>query len=103
MEGKEMTTLPASINNGDLRKDALITRRRLVEIAGVTLVGTAFLGTVGCAPAAPGQASLSPFPRVETGPVRAETVAGTQVGSLNGGTKPIYVTRPGSVDPVEHS
>jgi hypothetical protein len=80
------------------RPDVLMTRRRLVEIAGVTLVGTVLLGTAGCAGLTP-----SPFPRVETGPLRPETVAGAQIGSLNGGMKPIYVARPGSSDPVEHS
>ena len=78
--------------------EPLLTRRRLVQIAGVTLVGTALLGTTGCASLAP-----SLFPRVETGPARPQTIAGVPIGSLNGGTKPIYVTRPGSLDPVEHS
>jgi DUF2935 family protein len=77
---------------------ARFTRRQLVEIAGVTLIGTALLGTAGCAGMAP-----SPFPRVETGPLRPQMVAGAQVGTLDGGTKPIFVTRPGSQDPVEHS
>lgn len=75
------------------------TRRQLVQIAGVTLVGTALLGTTGCASAV----AQAAFPRVETGAPRPEGVAGAQIGSLNGGAKPIYVTRPGSRDPVEHS
>ncbi len=79
----------------------VITRRRLVEIAGVTLVGTAFFSTAGCASAL--GAGAAPFPHVDSGPIGPETVAGTRIGSLGGGTKPIYVTRPGSMDPVEHS
>jgi hypothetical protein len=77
-----------------------VTRRGLIEIAGVTLVGTAFLSTAGCA-AALGEAPS--FPHVDTGPVAPETVGGVNIGTLGGGTKPIYVTRPGSMDPVEHS
>jgi hypothetical protein len=81
------------------QQDVSFTRRQLVEIAGVTLVGTALLGTSGCAS---GLAQTA-FPRVETGPQRSEAIAGAQIGSLNGGAKPIYVARPGSRDPVEHS
>ena len=79
----------------------VITRRRLVEIAGVTLVGTAFFSTTGCASALAGQAAF--FPHVGPSPLHAENVAGANVGTLGGGTKPIYVTRPGSMDPIEHS
>ena len=89
---------PTPFEPDNPRDDVLITRRRLVEIAEVTLVGTVLLGTAGCAGMTP-----SPFPRVETGPLRPESVAGAQIGSLNGGMKAIYVTRPGSTDPVEHS
>jgi hypothetical protein len=81
--------------------DVLLTRRRLVEMAGVTLVGTVFLGSTGCA--AVSDMVPPAFPRVETGPARPEAVAGAQVGTLDGGMKPIYVTRPGSRNPVEHS
>src|SRR3712207_547339 len=83
-------------------QETLITRRNLVQIAGVTLVGTTFLGTTGCASAL-GSAAPGLFPHVDTGPTSAQMVAGVPVGTLNGGTKPIYVTRPGSQDPVEHS
>ena len=80
----------------------IITRRQLVEIAGVTLVGTAFLSTTACASALAPSAAKS-FPHVEPGPLASETVAGADIGTLGGGTKPIYVTRAGSMDPVEHS
>ncbi len=80
--------------------DRVLTRRNLVEIAGVTLVGTAFLSTAGCATAL---GAGPTFPHVDLGPVGPEMVAGNRIGSLGGGTKPIYVTRPGSLDPVEHS
>ena len=79
----------------------IVTRRRLVEIAGVTLVGTVFLGASGCASALGGTSAL--FPHVEPGPIGPEVVAGANVGTLGGGTKPIYVTRSGSMDPIEHS
>ncbi len=96
-----MTYSPTSIDHGIPGADSALTRRRLVQVAGVTLVGTAFLGTTACA--ALGEVAPSPFPHVETGPMRPEAVAGAQVGTLDGGTKPIYVTRQGSRDPVEHS
>lgn len=83
-------------------ESGVVTRRRLVEIAGVTLVGTAFLGTTGCASAL-ARTGAAQFPHVGPGPLAPESVAGAQVGTLGGGTKPIYVTRPGSMDPVEHS
>src|SRR5690349_428798 len=78
----------------------VVTRRSLMEIAGVSLVGTVFLGAAGCAAAASDKAT---FPHVDTGPVAPETVAGIAVGTLGGGTKPIYVTHPGSRDPIEHT
>ena len=82
--------------------NGVVTRRQLVEIAGVTLVGTAFLSTAGCASTL-AESAAKPFPHVEPGPVASETVAGANIGTLGGGTKPIYVTRAGSMDPVEHS
>lgn len=82
---------------------AAITRRRLVKIAGATLVGTAFFGTSGAAIALADKSAPARFPHVGTGPVAPQTVAGANVGTLGGGTKPVYVTRPGSKDPVEHS
>lgn len=79
----------------------LITRRQIVELAGVTLIGTTVFGIGGAASALtrPSRA----FPRVPTGPVRPLHVAGAEVGTLDGGAKPIYVAQPGSRDPVEHS
>ena len=79
-----------------------VTRRRLVEMAGVSLVGVAAFGSSGCASMLAGAGGGS-FPRVDPGPFGPEMVAGANVGTLGGGTKPIYITRPGSVDPVEHS
>ena len=90
---------PKLIDRTEPQQDRVFTRRQLVQIAGVTLVGTALLGTSGCAS---GLAQAA-FPRVETGPQQPEAVAGVQIGRLNGGARPIYVTRPGSTDPVEHS
>lgn len=89
----------AALESMDLDPGALMSRRRLVQIAGVTLVSTVLFGVAGCATGM----GPSPFPRVDTGPFRPEGVAGAQVGTLNGGTRPIYVTRPGSQNPVEHS
>ncbi len=80
----------------------LMTRRRLVQISGVTLVGTVVLGSSGCASALGGLAAPA-FPRADTGPFSPQTVAGVPVGTLGGGTKPIYVAPPGNVDPVVHS
>ena len=79
-----------------------VTRRQLVEIAGVTLVGVSLVGATGCASPMPAF-GLPAFPHVETGPIAATTVAGVPVGTLNGGTKPIFVAPPGSLDPVAHS
>ena len=79
-----------------------VTRRQLVEVAGVTLVGTSLLGLAGCQSAM--QALGVPaFPHVDTGPISAATVAGVPVGTLNGGTKPIFVAPAGNLDPVVHS
>ncbi|MFN3726564.1 MAG: DUF2935 domain-containing protein [Allosphingosinicella sp.] len=94
----EPEAAPADIERTE---EYIVSRRGLVELAGVTLISATFFATSGCA--ALGQAGLSPFPRVDTGPIRPQAVSGAQVGTLNGGTKPIYVTRPGSRDPVEHS
>jgi hypothetical protein len=79
----------------------MITRRQIVEIAGVTLIGTTIFGIGGTASAftQPSQT----FPRVPTGPVRPVMVAGAKVGTLDSGAKPVYVARPRSRDPVEHS
>jgi hypothetical protein len=81
------------------RPDRQMTRRQLVEIGGATLIGTVLLGLTGCAR----EMAQAMFPRVETGPIAPEAVAGAQIGRLNGGTKPIYVAAPGSRDPVAHS
>ena len=89
-------------NPESAERAAPVTRRQLVEIAGVTLVGVSLAGTTGCA--SPMQAlGLPAFPHVDTGPVTPATVAGVPVGTLNGGTKPIYVAPPGNLDPVAHS
>lgn len=77
-----------------------ITRRQLVQLGGVTLVATTFLA--GCTTAMGGLAAPA-FPHVDTGPVAPQSLGGVQIGSLNGGTKPIYVALPGSMDPVAHS
>ena len=79
----------------------VITRRQIVKAAGVTLIGTTVLGVGGVASAITKPSQQ--FPRVPTGPVRPVIVAGAKVGTLDSGAKPIYVTRPGSRDPVEHS
>lgn len=83
------------------KPDALVTRRRLVEMAGVTLVGTALYASG--AGAAVGAQRTPRFPAVPMGAVRPENIAGVGVGAISGGTRPVYVTRPGSRDPVEHS
>ncbi len=79
-----------------------VTRRGMVQIAGVTLVGTIVAGTSGCASGLGGLATPV-FPNIDTGPISPLAVAGVPVGRLNGGTKPIYVAPPGSMDPVAHS
>ena len=82
--------------------ERLMTRRRLVQMSGVTLVGTVILSSTGCASALGGLAAPV-FPRAETGPISPQTVAGVPVGTLNGGTKLIYVAPPDNFDPVVHS
>lgn len=74
--------------------DRLITRRELARIGGATLIATTLLGASGCASLM--KAGLPIFPRAEPGPVVASTVAGVPVGSLNGGTKRIFVAPPGT-------
>jgi hypothetical protein len=74
----------------DPRHDLLITRRRLVEIGGATLVATALFGTSAAAQHRSASAST-------------QGVAGVTVGTIGGGAKPVYVTPAGSRDPVEHS
>ena len=74
------------------------TRRELMRVGGAALICTTLLG--GCAT---GPVARAMFPRIETGTPMPEAVGGAQIGRLNGGAKPIYVTRPGSTDPVEHS
>lgn len=82
--------------------ETVVTRRRLVEVAGVTLVSTSLLGLTGCASTA-GQVALAALPHADVGPITPATVAGAPVGFLDGGTKPIAVAPPGSMDPVAHS
>lgn len=82
--------------------EAAVTRRRIVEVAGVTLVSTSLLGLAGCA-SLPGAATLAALPRADVGPITPATVAGTPVGWLDSGTKPIFVAPAGSMDPVAHS
>lgn len=82
--------------------NALLTRRQMVTIGGVTLVATSVVGIAGCASALT-KAGLPTFPRIETGPMTPQVVAGVPVGTLNGGTKPIFVAPPGNLDPVVHS
>jgi hypothetical protein len=66
------------------------TRRRLVAIGGVTLIASTVFGATGCASAL-SRAGLPVFPRAEPGPIAPQTVAGVPVGTLGGGTKPIFV------------
>jgi hypothetical protein len=80
----------------------LVSRRSLIQVAGVTLVSTGLLGLTGCA-SLPGVATLASLPRADVGPVTMTTVAGVPVGYLDGGTKHIAVAPPGSMDPVAHS
>ena len=98
MNSSDFDSIPASSTAN--RPTSLITRRELVQIAGVTLVGTALFGASACSM---GELAQLAIPRAEAGPVRPEMVAGAAVGTLDGGTKPIYVTPPGSTDPVAHS
>lgn len=80
----------------------LVSRRDMIQIAGVTLVSTSLLGLTGCA-SLPGMATLAALPRAEVGPITPMTVAGVPVGFLDGGSNPIAVAPPGSTDPVVHS
>lgn len=82
--------------------DRLVTRRQMVSVGGATLIATSLVGLTGCAPVIPGMAAPV-FPHVETGPVTPATVAGAPVGTLDGGSKPIFVAPPGNLDPVAHS
>lgn len=93
----------SSDSNSDITPaaDRLITRRELTRIGGATLIATTVLGTTGCASLV--QSGLPLFPRAEPGPIAPGAVAGVPVGSLNGGTKRIFVAPPGSTDPVAHS
>ncbi len=81
--------------------DRLITRRDLARMGGATLIATTILGTTGCASLM--KAGLPVFPRADLGPVAPVSVAGVPVGTLNGGTKKIFVAPPGNIDPVVHS
>lgn len=93
---------PLSAHAEDPAATAVFTRRHLVEMAGVALVGTAICAAPGLA-SARARAAEPRFPPVPMGAVRAETVAGVGLGSIPGGMKPVFVARPGSLDPVEHS
>ena len=79
-----------------------VTRRSLFQVAGVTLVGAVVVGSPAYASAL-SSAAAPTFPNIDTGPVTGTTIAGVPVGSLGGGTKPIFVAPPGSLDPVAHS
>lgn len=96
-----MTNIESTPSEG-LPEASVMTRRSLVRIAGVALVGTSVIGLGGCSSALGGLAAPV-FPDAPTGPIGAETVAGVPVGTLKGGVKPIYVAPPGSMDPVAHS
>jgi DUF2935 family protein len=96
-----MSATPRIFEPDNPQPNGLVTRRRLVEMAGVTLVGTALFATTGCASREARAAST--FPHVPSPAMRPESVAGVGIGTLNGGTKPVYVASPGSTDPVEHS
>ena len=91
-----------STASGEISEASVMTRRSLVRIAGVALVGTTVVGLGGCTSALGGMAAPM-FPNAPTGPIGAQTIAGVPVGTLRGGTKPIYVAPPGSMDPVAHS
>jgi len=83
------------------RSPDVTTRREIMKVAGVTLVGATVFSIGGTASAftEPGPR----FPRVPVGPARPVVAGGAKVGTLDSGAKPIYVARPGSRDPVEHS
>jgi hypothetical protein len=74
----------------DIAHDTFITRRKIVSLAGATLIGTALYG-----------ANSAVFAAAR--PPATRKIAGVSVATLNGGAKPIYVTMPGSTDPVDHS
>jgi hypothetical protein len=94
---------PSNLTHEALPSGAtLVSRRNMIQVAGVTLVSTTLLGLTGCA-SVPGMATLAALPRADVGPVTPMTVAGVPVGYLDGGTKPIAVAPPGSMDPVVHS
>ncbi|HYC94793.1 MAG TPA: DUF2935 domain-containing protein [Sphingomicrobium sp.] len=93
------TTLPTPASD---TVPKLVTRRSMMKVAGVTLIGTSVIGLAGCK-ALPGMATLAALPRADVGPLSGQTIAGVPVAALNGGTKPIYVAPPGSMDPVAHS
>jgi hypothetical protein len=78
------------IRAADPAAAVVLSRRRLVKTAGVTLLGAIFVG-----PGAMG-ATPAPFPHVELGPIAPQRIAGVDVGTLGGGSKPIYATRSGS-------
>jgi hypothetical protein len=80
----------------------LVSRRSMLQVAGVTLISTSLLGLTGCA-GGPGMTTLLALPRADVGPITPMTVAGVPVGFLDGGTKPIAVAPPGSMDPIAHS
>ena len=82
-----------------LALDTAMTRRRLVEVGGVTLVSTGLMSLTGCA----SLGVLATLPRADVGPISPTTVAGVPVGTMNGGTKRIFVAPPGNLDPVVHS
>jgi hypothetical protein len=86
-----MRALVKAFDPTDISQDTFITRRKIVSLAGATLVGTALYGTNSAVFAAAAQSGDK------------AKVAGVSVATLSGGTKPVYVTRPGSTDPVEHS
>ena len=88
------------LQNTEPLRGKAITRRELVELGGVTLVATSLLSTAGCAVA---NLAAPKFPHVDTGALSPQMLGGVQVASLNGGTKPIFVAPPGSMDPVAHS
>lgn len=87
-----------SRSNISREADGGVTRRELVRVGGATLIATTFVATTGCA-----SLGLPTFPRAEPGPILPGTVAGVPVGTLNGGTKRIFVAPAGNLDPVVHS
>ena len=94
-----MTRELAPVDPQETEGGLLATRRRLVAAAGVTLVGVTLTGCVSAQSTGPAPPM---FPHVELA-VRPEFVAGASVIALKDGTKPVYIARPGSRDPLEHS